>query len=121
MVDEKPSLKELQVQISRERAKISKAQQRRRLTSELQELRLGQKVGVRLARRFGRGLKETTKKVGGALSRQAQRIAAAQQQERLAQARIRTKTKIRRPKKKTRRTTSTNGFDMGSIISPLDF
>lgn len=100
MAPRRPSLIDLRRQVAEEKKRIAKATERRQLSSELRELQRGQKTSVRLARRFGRGLRVTAKKVGIGLARQAERIAAAQRQQ--------AKTVRRKVKKKRKPFSSAN-------------
>lgn len=101
MVDKsRLSINDLRRAIKEERGNISKTQERRALELELLELRRGQRPGVQLVRRLGRGLRVTSKKVGGAISRQAQRIAEQQERQRIATQKARKGTTIRKKKGK---------------------
>lgn len=118
MVDKKQlSIQQLKSLIAKERARLAKVQQRERLQTELRELQVGQRTGVRLVRRLGRGLKITGKKVGGALARQAKRIAEQQERQRIAESKIRRRTKLPK-RRKARRPRDEGGL---GIMAPLDF
>lgn len=95
MVDKRRSIKSLQRELAKEKARIAKAQERARLTGELKELKRGQRPGVKFARRVGRQFVKGARTVGEAAIRQGQRIAEEQRRERVEQRKV---LKKQRPK-----------------------
>ncbi len=106
-------LKRLRKQIAKEREKLSKQQEitkiqdeKIKLRRELVLLKSPAKRGFsKLSRRFGRGLKVTSKKVGKVLLKQGRLIQEQQERENRAQSKpetLRVKSGQRKSKKKKR-------------------